>query len=110
MRLLGNHLGLEAGEHVDRFFAVDPTVEHRELLPGEMLAELDLKLTRIRRGGRARTGAIGRRGTDGYNLDRLAACETYRGPRQGTVKTSLVSERIAFGGGRYGRRRGRRQR
>src|SRR6476469_5485426 len=103
MRLLGNHLSLEAGEHVDRFFAIDPPVEHRELLSGKMLAELDLKLTRIGRRRRARTGAIGRRGTDGHDFDRLAARKADRGPRQGTVKTSLVGVRIAFGGGRYGR-------
>src|SRR3954451_12694225 len=102
MRLLGNHLSLESGEHVDRFFAVDPAVEDRELLPREMLAELDLKLTRIGRGRRARTGAIGRRGTDGHNLDRLTARETDRRPRQGAVKTSLLGERNAFRRGRCG--------
>ena len=73
MRLLGNHPGLETGEHVDRLLAVDAAVEHGELLTGEMLAELDLKSARVGRSRRARTGAIGRRGADGHDLDRLTA-------------------------------------
>src|SRR5262249_27532713 len=92
-----DHCAVEARQHVLDFFSADAAVQHHELLARELADEFLRKSARIgrRRGAGAR--AVGRRGAERHDLDRLAIGEAPRSPGGGKSEGAALGDTTQAG-------------
>src|SRR5205809_495778 len=84
-RIFGDDVGIKTRQRRARFVAIDPAVEHGDLLIRQKLREFLCEPAWIGGRARARSKPVGRRGTQRDDLNRQMVCNLLCGAGEGST-------------------------